>query len=60
MTQNRNSQTRPPEPQEPHKVVGVMSLFRTPNMRLKTILITFNWYPKSHSILQGPNFIDPR
>lgn len=25
------------------KRYGVMDLFRTPNMRLKTVLITLNW-----------------
>lgn len=48
MTENRNSSlSRQSTPKEHRKVVGVMSLFRTPNMRLKTILITFNWYKQS-------------
>lgn len=45
MTENRKCMTSQAKetPKECHKVVGVASLFRTPNMRLKTILITFNW-----------------
>ena len=36
-----DEETAPPSP--PIRSVGVLDLFRTPNMRLKTILITFNW-----------------
>ena len=37
-----DSMTRQEKASKPS--IGVASLFRTPNMRLKTMLITFNWY----------------
>jgi len=38
--------------------VGVTSLFRTPNMRLKTILITFNWFA-SNTVYVGLSYYGP-
>ncbi|XP_057379735.1 carcinine transporter-like [Daphnia carinata] len=59
MTENRNSSlSRRSAPKEPHKVVGVSSLFRTPNMRLKTILITFNWFA-NNTVYVGLSYYGP-
>jgi hypothetical protein len=48
-----------PPPEAPKKPsVNVLSLFRTPNMRLKTILITFNWFA-NNTVYVGLSYYGP-
>lgn len=55
LAQRQNSITE----QEKHQSrVGVSDLFRTPNMRLKTILITFNWFA-SNTVYVGLSYYGP-
>jgi len=55
LAENRNSIT---ERAEQRPKVGVASLFRTPNMRLKTILITFNWFA-NNTVYVGLSYYGP-
>lgn len=51
-----DEETAPPSP--PIRSVGVLDLFRTPNMRLKTILITFNWFA-NNTVYVGLSYYGP-